>query len=236
MTPPTYRVAYLKKVPDLEAEWTDLSWSSTHPLDVDRFHANSSDHHPMTQARLGFNDDGLSMMFRVEDQYVKSVHTEYQDSVCRDSCVEFFVEPIPGKGYLNFEFNAGGTLLLYHVEDTTLREDGSFTTCRTVDKEHIQGIRIHTSLPSVVNPEITDPVTWTLAAYIPYSVFASYVGELNPKPGDVWRGNFYKCGDSTSHPHWASWSPIGEVLGFHKPQCFGTLEFIKAVAIQNSLD
>lgn len=224
MTPTPYRVAYLKTLPPLDANWDDPLWSTVPPVNIDRFHPNSSDHHPVTQARLGYSDGGLSLMFRVRDQYVTSVHTKYQDSVCRDSCVEFFVEPVPEKGYLNFEFNAGGTLLLHHVEDATPLEDGGFTAWQTVNEEHTQGLRIHSSLPSVVHPEITDPVTWTLAAYIPYSVFAPYVGTLHPKPGDAWRANFYKCGDNTSHPHWASWSPIGEVLGFHKPQCFGTLE------------
>ncbi|MEW6117215.1 MAG: carbohydrate-binding family 9-like protein, partial [Nitrospirota bacterium] len=39
-----------------------------------------------------------------------------------------------------------------------------------------------------------------------------------------WRANFYKCGDATSHPHWASWAPV-EALNFHLPHCFGTICF-----------
>ena len=27
----------------------------------------------------------------------------------------------------------------------------------------------------------------------------------------AWRANFYKCGDDTSHPHWAAWSPLKKV-------------------------
>ena len=41
----------------------------------------------------------------------------------------------------------------------------------------------------------------------------------------AWRGNLYKCGDRTSHPHWAAWSPVDE-LNFHLPRCFGTLRFV----------
>ena len=42
--------------------------------------------------------------------------------------------------------------------------------------------------------------------------------------GQVWRANLYKCGDQTSHPHWASWAPIGEALNFHQPGFFGGLD------------
>ena len=50
-----------------------------------------------------------------------------------------------------------------------------------------------------------------------------YVGRLCNLPGQTWRGNFYKCADRSSHPHWASWSPLGEPLNFHTPQFFGPL-------------
>jgi hypothetical protein len=53
-------------------------------------------------------------------------------------------------------------------------------------------------------------------------VLERYVGPLAPLAGQVWRGNFYKCGDRTSHPHWAAWSPVDE-LNFHLPRCFGAL-------------
>ncbi len=39
--------------------------------------------------------------------------------MCRDSCVELFLEPKPGRGYFNFEFNCAGTLMACHVEDPT---------------------------------------------------------------------------------------------------------------------
>jgi hypothetical protein len=42
--------------------------------------------------------------------------------------------------------------------------------------------------------------------------------------GQSWRGNFFKCAEEISHPHWASWSPVDE-LNFHLPRCFGTIHF-----------
>ena len=51
----------------------------------------------------------------------------------------------------------------------------------------------------------------------PGIILVQYCGGAPPVPGDRWRANFYKCGDETSHPHWASWSPVGR-LDFHRPQ------------------
>jgi hypothetical protein len=53
---------------------------------------------------------------------------------------------------------------------------------------------------------------------------ARYTGPFSVAAGEVWRANFYKCGDETSQPHWAAWHPV-EALNFHLPQCFGQLRF-----------
>ena len=49
------------------------------------------------------------------------------------------------------------------------------------------------------------------------------LGPLEPPAQRRWRGNFYKCADESSHPHWASWRPIGEKLDFHTPEFFGEI-------------
>ncbi|MCH8859253.1 MAG: hypothetical protein IID54_06710 [Proteobacteria bacterium] len=52
---------------------------------------------------------------------------------------------------------------------------------------------------------------------------------LAPLGSTNWRGNFYKCGDKTSHPHWGMWSPITNRLSFHQPALFGDLVFAPSV-------
>jgi len=41
----------------------------------------------------------------------------------------------------------------------------------------------------------------------------------------VRRGNFYKCAEDNSHPHWASWASMGGELNFHLPDRFGWFSF-----------
>lgn len=193
---------------------------------IHHFHPRSSTHRPRVRAQLRYDADrNLLLRFEVEDQYVRSVCRAYQDPVCTDSCVEFFVQPKPDRGYLNFEMNAGGTLLLHYVTDPTPGPNG-FRGCEHVPWELGQKVQIVSSLPAVVDPEITEPLCWSLEAVIPVEVLEAFVGPLGPLLGQIWRANFYKCGDRTSHPHWAMWSPIGEVLSFHQPAFFGRLEFV----------
>jgi hypothetical protein len=82
-----------------------------------------------------------------------------------------------------------------------------------------------TTMPSVVEPEITDPTTWRRGFFIPLSVFEKTTGlQSTELSGQIWRANLYKCADKTSHPHWASWKPITET-NFHLPECFGEITF-----------
>ena len=100
--------------PELDGQWDGPAWRQAEPLDIAHFHKESSDHRPVTQAKALYDADGVYVIFEVKDRYVRSRHTEYQARVCDDSCVEFFVQPKPGKGYFNFEMNCGGHLLLYY--------------------------------------------------------------------------------------------------------------------------
>jgi hypothetical protein len=187
---------------------------------VDQVRPESSDHRPGVTFRVLHDGAHLYLRFEVRDRYVRSVQTAYQAPVCTDSCVEFFVQPRAGKGYFNFEVNAGGTLLLYYVEDPTRTEKGlaAFTP---VPEAWGRRVEIRSSLPPVVEPERTEPLTWHVSYKVPLALFEAFVGGgVASEP--VWRANFYKCGDKTSHPHWLSWSPV-TALNFHLPACFGEL-------------
>ncbi len=176
----------------------------------------SSAHHPETRFYLLHDGATLYVQFCVKDAHVRSVQTEYQGSVYTDSCCELFVQPMAGKGYFNFEINAGGTLLLTYIEDPT-RVPGGFARFTRVDAAWGSQVEIHSSLPRVVDPERA--ADWTLRCRIPFALFAHYTGNT---PEKEWRGNVYKCGDNTSQPHWLSWSPVS-ALNFHLPECFGQL-------------
>ncbi len=219
-----YSVQQAPVRPEGKGAWDGPAWKAAEVLEIKHFHKNSSDHRPDVRARLLYDAQGLYVIFKTKDRYVLSVNTAYQDSVCQDSCVEFFVQPKPDKGYFNFEINCGGTMLLTYIE-TPNRQDGTDRKTEPVPWDIAKNIPIFHSLPATVTPERTEPTEWIIEYFVPFSVFESCVGPLGKIPGQQWRANLYKCADKSSHPHWASWAPIGEKLSFHVPYYFGTLAF-----------
>jgi len=178
------------------------------------------------RARLAWDDVALHAIFRVEDRWLRGVHTAYQAPVYRDSCVELFLAPRLGRGYLNFELSCAGGLLLSHVEDPR-RTPGGFARFRPVEAMLGRRVERCTSLGGRVEPERAGPIRWCAALRIPFEWLALFFGPCAPRPDSVWRANLYKCADDSAHPHWASWSPIGERLDCHQPARFGELVFTR---------
>jgi hypothetical protein len=218
-----YTVARAGAALRLEAQWQDPVWELAKTLEIEHFRPESSDHHPRTSARLLYSERGIYGIFRVQDRYVRCLRTEYHAPVWKDSCVEFFAQPKPDRGYFNFEFNCGGAFLCCHIINSE-REGDWFKEFVKVPAGIGQSIRAHASLPPRIEPEITEPVVWTLSFFVPFTLIEHYAGPLGSLPGQVWRGNFFKCAEENSHPHWASWSPVDE-FNFHRPICFGSLIF-----------
>lgn len=202
-------------------------WRDADKAIISHFHPKSCEHRPRAVARGLYDMENLYVRFDVKDRYVRCVQTEYQSLVSKDTCVEFFAQPRPDKGYFNFEMNCGGSLLLFYIEDSAKPETGPgyFKKYTVIPPEIGSTVKIEHSLPRVVDPEIADPIDWWLIATIPFALMEHYVGSVNRSAGAVWRGNFFKAAPESSHPHWASWSDIGQVLRFHQPDRFGELRF-----------
>ena len=171
---------------------------------------------------MAYDATSVLVLFRVEDRYVRAAATGHQQNVCGDSCVEFFFAPGSdiGRGYFNLEINCGGRIL-FHFHPRPERDavvELPEALCRRIECRH--------SLPRLVSPEITGPVIWTIACRIPLDILDGYLQPARPAPGAIWRGNFYKCADATSHPHWLTWAPVEAPRpDFHLPRFFGTFAF-----------
>lgn len=199
-------------------------WSTADVARIDRFHSRSTPHRPVTTARLLHDGTTLYGRFDVQDRFVRCVHQQYQAMVSRDSCVELFLQPTGAKAYLNFEFNCGGALLLYLIRDPRRHPERLFQSFEPVPKSVGRRVLVKSSLPGRIEPEIAEPVSWQLSFSIPLEVIRYGFPDVESFSGR-WRGNFFKCADESSHPHWGAWSDIGKSLRFHQPARFGTLAF-----------
>ncbi len=214
-------VTRLATSPTIDANWDNAPWKNIPSQKLQNHMGTKPDHFPKVEVKIAYDPTALHLIFRVEDQYVRAVAAEHQASVCSDSCVEFFFTAGTdiSKGYFNLEMNCGGTML-FHFQKIPRQNTGQITKeeCNTIPCAH--------SLPRIVEPEIQEPTTWTVAYAIPFEMLKKYDQVVTPEPGTTWRANFYKCGDKTSHPHWLTWAPVDHPQpNFHLPQFFGTLEF-----------
>lgn len=223
--------------PSLKGLWDESAWQKVPAMAINHFLSMSKSRHPRVEAKVVYQDEGLFVFFRVFDKFIRCVRTEYQSSVSQDSCVEFFVQPRPGCGYFNFEINGGGTMLLHFCQPPTSSSanapkapTGKDISVRKLVYDPVpwelgRQVVIYHSLPPVVEPEIEVDTEWRIEYFVPFKIFEHYLGPLGKISGQAWRANFYKCGDETSHPHWASWAPMGPECNFHLPQYFASIKF-----------
>jgi len=199
------------------------AWSQVKAAEVNQFLPASTSHRPRTKVRLLHDGGTILGRFEVEDQFVRCTRTEYGSEVWKDSCVEFFIAPKPGRGYFNFEFNCGGAFLVNHIIDPT-RTAAGFKQFTRIPKAQAVAVKVSTSVPKVIEPEVKASLNWTLEFEIPIALLEAFVGPIGPLSGQMWRGNFFKCAEDNSQPHWAAWAPVDE-FNFHLPRCFGEIRF-----------
>ena len=169
------------------------------------------------QLALDLTTGGFWVRLQTEEdrKAMSLVSREVNGRVWEDTCLEFFVNPCPqdGLGYLNFEANALGVMLLgVH----TPQDD-----CQTYefDESIFQMRAMQETLPN-------GRVRWTLRYFVPFTYIKRWFPQFEAKAGMEIAGNFYKCGDLCPQEHYLAWSPIEwEQPSFHRPEFFGKICF-----------
>lgn len=132
---------------------------------------------------------------------------DFSDDVCDDSCMEWFIDFVPGnpEGYINFEGTAAAAL---NVGVGTGRHGR---------------IPVHEKIG--VLPEIKagrDGEFWWVEYFLSMDILEKVFGEIDTNSGAVYRGNFYKCGELTESPSYLAWSYIDlPEPDYHCPEFFG---------------
>ena len=66
---------------------------------------------PQVSFRIAHDDSLMFLKYYVKEEHILAKQSEPNTAVHRDSCVEFFVDPMQDGNYYNFEFNCIG---LFH--------------------------------------------------------------------------------------------------------------------------
>jgi len=213
-----YKITKSDTAVKINAGWNKSCWRSIKPLELKNFMGERPTHFPKVRAKLLYDEKNIYVIFRVEDNYVLAKRTKHNSFVSRDSCVEFFFSP-GQDGYFNLEMNCSGVMLMHYQSD-----NGANRVNTTPDEGKL--ILRKSTLSGLIYPEISTPTTWVVEYALPYMMLEKYVPVVKPIKGVVWRANFYKCGDETSHRHWLTWNKVDlPKPDFHRPEFFGEVEF-----------
>jgi hypothetical protein len=215
---PAYRVARLKHAMKVDGKWDKPEWKHVQSTKIEHFIREVPNFVPQVEVKMMYDDNNLYLIFRVQDRYVRCISKDVNGPVWKDAAVEFFFSPDSAapRNYFNLEMNSGGTPLL----GFSIRGD------KKPDADDAGTIEIAHSLPQIVDPEIKDPVTWTIECRIPLQTLEKYTHVVHPKKGVAWRANFCKIAENNSNPHHMTWAVIDAPKpNFHMPQFFGLLQF-----------
>lgn len=216
-----YYVTRLKQPVKIDAVWDKPAWKNIKPLDITNFMGPIPGFKPEAQAKMMYDGANLYVIFQVRDRYVRCITNKINGPVWEDGAVEFFFAPDPDQPllYFNLETNCGGTPLM-HFNLVPRKES------KEISEDDIRKIEIAHTLPQIIDPEMKDPVTWTLEYRIPLEILEKYSSIAHPDKGVEWKANFYKIAENSSNPHYITWSVIEkEKPDFHRPEFFGRLIF-----------
>lgn len=191
---------------------SESGWASLPAAPIDCYLASPNEYRPKAEAQLARDDQALYLRLRVCEKNPLITWCRHQDPVYQDSCLEFFVMSNPSHSarYINFEFNATGTVLSAYGEG---RKDRIALTA-----EDLSDLMIKVGILADPRP------AWQVSCRIPRIILEKYCGLIDWRSGHVMTGNFYKCGDQTAEPHYGCWNLVAKP-DFHRPEDFGRLVF-----------
>ena len=171
---------------------------------------------PSTSFVIAVSSTRLYVFFSVISKDLRAVNAEDLSPVAQDSCVEFFMQVPGSEEYWNFEFNCIGTLNGSHRVERP-------APTRLLPAE-LSSIKRYASCGNEPFEEQEGTFCWDLTVSIPLELVGLDADNLP----EFIKGNFYKCGAKTAHPHYVSWNAIESTTpDFHRPDCFGKLWFRK---------
>ncbi len=150
--------------------------------------------------------EGVFVHFEADEPCPRAVFDNRDDPVYNDSCMEFFFQPFADDDrYVNFEINPKGAFLCAIGKD---RHD-------RVLLNELSGCA-----PCVSARIASDG--WSAELFVPERLIGDVFGKsFSVAHTQYIRANFYKCGDLTEQPHYASLFPVKtETPDFHRPEFF----------------
>lgn len=199
----------------IDGELNEAAW--THAARLSPFLRNdgAGPEREPTVLRIWYDDTALFLGWTCTDADLQATLTARDANLWDEEVVEFFAAPQELSRYFEFQWNpAGGVFDAIVTNDLDARG-----LSRKIDVDRTftaAGMRSAV----VKRPADGDP-GWQVEVRIPFAD----LGRPLPRPGEVWRGNFYRYNRTRGQrEELVSWSPT-RLRSFHQPGRFGYLEF-----------
>jgi hypothetical protein len=162
------------------ASFTAKEWRQLPRAEVNRQQWLRVEQPPETEVRGAYDKEALHLQFRVFEEAPVMRQRQHGDPVYQDSCVEFFLQPMPAQElrYFNFELNAAGVLLLEIGEQGPKR--------KRIMLEAISRFAIRTAL-GLWDPECRR-MYWELHLRIPFAFIKCWFPDFKAERGTVIEG------------------------------------------------
>ena len=187
-----------------------VDWSLVEPLEIACKYLDTPDD-LKAFAQICYNEEGIQVHLWSENDDVRAVENGPLGAPYEDSCLEFFFAPMEGDvRYFNIEFNSNCCLYL------------GLGRCM---EDHTR--LIHDEGAEILSPKAFLTETgWEIFYTVPYKLIHRFFPDFKITKGKTMRANCFKCADLTTPANYKSWNFVdSEPLSFHKPECFGLMEF-----------
>jgi len=159
------------------------------------------------EQKMCYREDRLFVRQTAVERDIRAENRDPLDSVCEDSCMEFFFSPAAGdERYFNLEVNPLGNLYLGFRKN---REEAA----RLILEDPQKQFSLRTGRTEN---------GWEAEYEIPADFIALFFPGFRFVSGATMRGNCYKCGDLTPKVHYLTWNPMTSgTPDYHRPMDFG---------------
>ena len=194
----------IKKTENRKLEMFDKEWEKANVAEVTCINWEEFNYAPYTTAKILYNDYGIHVQMQTDEKEILARCTQQNGPVSNDSCMEFFFRPNENDPhYLNFEFNAFGTM---------------YFGCRT-DRYNFENPDVNNRFFDIQS--YVEDGNWIIQYFVPFS----FIDKLFGTHTKTMYGNLYKVGVDTAIRHYVTYAKIDTPApDFHRPESF--VEFV----------
>jgi len=215
---PKLMVVQTKQAPRLDGSLVDPVWSFANTTRTFVETRQGGLAPIQAAAKLLWDQRNLYVGVDVNDTLLRATHTERDDHLWEQDCVELMIDPDgDGKNYFEIQVSPRGVVFDTRYAARRVPQPFGHTDW---DSRVLVGVSPRGNL----DDEEAD-AGYTVEMAIPWQAFSLDHKPIGPPAiGDQWRANLYIMDLGKHRQQAAAWSPLG-ISDFHVPRRFGILAF-----------